>query len=68
MLLRMPKSKTVTFCYLKKSEGGVSRQDIIDRLASRNIPARPTHCIYVGMWAIEVPARYERRVDKLLFG
>lgn len=62
-------TETAIFCALKASEGGRpgGRKGVIADLARMNIPAKPAHSPYVGMWAIEVPARYEKRVEKFLY-
>lgn len=63
------KNNRAVFHLLKRSEGGEGLKAIRERLAAEGVTdVAHDSSHYVGHYAINVPARLERRVSRILFG
>ena len=54
--------------YKYKPSEGPSLKDYIARLARAGVPAEPSRSPYVDMVAVKVPAKYDKKAGKVLFG
>jgi len=60
-------TSTSSFSVLKQAEGGPGLS-VMFKLEAAGIPCRRTESPYVGHVAVEVPDRFARRADRLIFG
>lgn len=59
--------KCVTLSFFKESEGGMGQKDAMYLFKCAGIPCRRSTSIYMGHTAVDVPKRFAKRAERILF-